>query len=197
MGSGAIWLRSPGLALPRLFNLPAGSMIPTLHSGDVVLAAMHTWQIPQPRRGDLTLFKLPKDKSVIYIKRLVGLPGDRIQIVGGVLHINDQPVQRERAEDFKTTDLYGRTISALQYKETLPDGATYFVIERDGDHGYWDNTSVYNVQPGHYFMMGDNRDNSIDSRDSNAGMVPQGNIIGYAALILWSKDASRVFSVPR
>ena len=198
IGTGAIWLRSWGPVIPRLFNASSGSMLPTLHAEDLVLVTMHGWQTAQPRRGDIAVFKLPKNPSIFYLKRVIGIPGDRIQILNGVLHINEQPVQRERLEDYKTTDIYDRTISVPQYRETLPGGMTYNIIERDGDRGYWDSTDVYTLQPGHYFMLGDNRDNSTDSRDeANVGQVPVGNISGYVALILWSKDKRRAGSVPR
>ena len=140
------------------FNIPSGSLIPTLLIGDYLFVSKYSYgyskhSIPfspgifsgrifgsEPKRGEIAVFKLPKDNSTDYIKRVIGLPGDKIQVIGGVLHINGQPVQRERVEDYKTTDLYGRTISVPQYRETLPGGVSHFVIERDNDRGYWDNT---------------------------------------------------------
>ncbi|RDI59859.1 signal peptidase I [Microvirga subterranea] len=189
------------------FNIPSGSLIPTLLIGDYLFVSKYSYgyskhSIPfspplfsgrifgsMPKRGDIVVFKLPKDNSTDYIKRVVGLPGDKIQVIGGVLHINGKPIQRERVEDYQTTDLYGRTISVPRYKETFPEGTTHYVIERDGDRGYWDNTNVYTVQPGHYFMMGDNRDNSTDSRDeANVGQVPAENLVGRAEIIFFSID---------
>src|SRR5690349_11962812 len=140
------------------FNIPSGSLIPTLLIGDYLFVSKYSYgyskhSIPfspplfsgrifgsMPKRGDIAVFKLPKDNSTDYIKRVVGLPGDKIQVIAGVLHINGKPVQRERVEDYKTTDLYGRTVSVPRYKETFPEGTSHFVIERDGDRGYWDNT---------------------------------------------------------
>src|ERR687893_1722131 len=182
------------------FNIPSGSLIPTLLIGDYLFVSKYSYgyskhSIPfsppvfsgrlmgsEPKRGDIAVFKLPKDNSTDYIKRVIGLPGDKIQVMNGVLHINGQPVQRERVEDYKTTDLYGRTISVPQFRETLPGGVTYNVIERDVDRGYWDNTNVYTVQPGHFFMMGDNFDNSTDSRnEASVAQVPVKNFVGRAA----------------
>src|SRR5918995_3195798 len=189
------------------FNIPSGSLIPTLLIGDYLFVSKYSYgyskhSIPfspaifsgrifgaEPKRGEIAVFKLPKDNSTDYIKRVIGLPGDKIQVIGGVLHINGQPVQRERVEDYKTTDLYGRTVSVPQFRETLPGGVTYNVIERDVDRGYWDNTNVYTVQPGHFFMMGDNRDNSTDSRDeASVGFVPFENLVGRAEIIFFSID---------
>jgi signal peptidase I len=189
------------------FNIPSGSLIPTLLIGDYLFVSKYSYgyskhSIPfspplfsgrifgsEPKRGDIAVFKLPKDNSTDYIKRVVGLPGDKIQVIGGVLHINGKPVQRERVEDYQTTDLYGRTIAVPRYRETFPEGTSHYVIERDNDRGYWDNTNVYTVKPDHYFMMGDNRDNSTDSRDeANVGEVPAENLVGRAEIIFFSID---------
>jgi signal peptidase I len=189
------------------FNIPSGSLIPTLLIGDYLFVSKYSYgyskhSIPfsppvfsgrivgsEPKRGDIAVFKLPKDNSTDYIKRVIGLPGDRIQVISGVLHINGTPVQRERVEDYKTTDLYGRPVSVPQYRETLPGGVSHYVIERDNDRGYWDNTDPYTVKPGHYFMMGDNRDNSTDSRDdASVGQVPFENLVGRAEIIFFSID---------
>ncbi|PVE23164.1 signal peptidase I [Microvirga sp. KLBC 81] len=189
------------------FNIPSGSLIPTLLIGDYLFVSKYAYgyskhSMPfsppvfsgrifgsEPKRGDIAVFKLPKDNSTDYIKRVVGLPGDRIQVIAGVLHINGQPVQRERVEDYKTTDEYGRATAVPRYKETFPDGSSHFVIELKGDRAYWDNTDVYTVKPGHYFMMGDNRDNSTDSRDeANVGQVPAENLVGRAEIIFFSID---------
>ena len=188
------------------FNIPSGSLVPTLLVGDYLFTSKYTygyskhsipfspplfsgrvWSAP-PKRGDIAVFKLPKDGSTDYIKRVIGLPKDRIQVKEGVLHINDKPVERRRIEDYRTTDMYGRTVSYPQYTETLPGGVTHRVVERDGDTGYWDNTNEYTVEDGKYFMMGDNRDNSTDSRDESVGQVPFENFVGRAEIIFFSID---------
>ncbi|HEV2603387.1 MAG TPA: signal peptidase I [Microvirga sp.] len=189
------------------FNIPSGSLIPTLLIGDYLFVSKYTYgyskhSIPfspplfsgriwesEPKRGDIAVFKLPKDNSTDYIKRVIGLPGDRIQVVNGVLQINGQPVKRERVQDYVTSDPFGRPQAVPQYRETLPSGTSHFIIERDGDRGYWDNTNVYTVPAGHFFMMGDNRDNSTDSRDEGSvGAVPLENFVGRAEIIFFSID---------
>ena len=195
------------------FNIPSGSLVPTLLVGDYLFTSKYSYGysryslpgIPfvdyqqalpagrvwasEPLRGDIAVFKLPKDNSTDYIKRVIGLPGDKIQMIDGILNINGKAVERKRVEDYRTADPYGRTVSVAQYDETLPNGVVHRVIERDGDRGYWDNTYVYTVPANHYFMMGDNRDNSTDSRDeASVGFVPFENFVGRAEIIFFSID---------
>jgi len=185
------------------FNIPSGSMIPTLLVGDYLFVSKYSYgythySLPfspplfpgrilggQVSRGDVVVFRLPKDDSIDYIKRVVGLPGDRIQVVDGVLNINGAPVKRERVDDYVTDD-DGVVQRVKQYRETLPNGVTYTTLDLT-DNGFYDNTPVYTVPAGDYFMMGDNRDNSTDSRVlSQVGYVPYENIIGKAQIIFFS-----------
>lgn len=143
-----------------------------------------------PQRGDVAVFKLPTNTDVDYIKRVIGLPGDRIQMRDGVLYINDVPVKKERIEDYVDPDSDGGSGRPIpQYMETLPNGVTYRVLDLDA-HSSEDNTDVYTVPEGHYFMMGDNRDNSQDSRFlDKVGYVPLENFVGRADMIFFSISA--------
>jgi signal peptidase I len=186
------------------FNIPSGSMKETLLIGDYLFVSKFSYgyshySLPfsprlfsgriwsgEPERGDIVVFRLPKDDSVDYIKRVVGLPGDHIQMLGGVLHINGKPVERERIEDFVETDAQGTTTRAKRWRETLPNGVSYTTLNLV-DNSLYSNTPDYEVPAGHYFMMGDNRDNSADSRVmSQVGFVPLENIIGRAQIIFFS-----------
>jgi signal peptidase I len=139
-----------------------------------------------PERGDVVVFRLPKDDSTDYIKRVIGLPGDHIRMIDGVLHINGVAVKRERIEDYIETEESDRAIRVKRWRETLPNGVSYTTLDLQ-DNGFYDNTPEYVVEPGHYFMMGDNRDNSTDSRvTSQVGTVPFQNLIGRAQIIFFS-----------
>src|SRR5262249_54383995 len=134
----------------------------------------------------------PQDNRTDLIKRLIGLPGDRIQMKGGVLYINDEPVPKTRIEPF-IENLGGERREIAQYRETLPNGVSYNVLDL-APHGRLDDTDVFVVPEGHYFMMGDNRDNSLDSRvpieEGGVGYVPFENFVGKAEILYFSVDDS-------
>jgi len=189
----------------QLFSIPSGAMKPTLLVGDHVVAAKYPYgysrySFPgspelfagrifasEPRYGDVVVFRLPRDPSTDYIKRIVGLPGDRIQVIHGVLNINGVAVKQEQIEDFVETNGSRRPTRTRQWRETLPNGASYATLDLIPD-GFLDNTGVYAVPAGHYFMMGDNRDNTQDSRTSQVGFVPFENLIGRTDRIVFSID---------
>jgi signal peptidase I len=209
------------------FNIPTKSMVPTLLDGDYVFVSKFAYgysgfsvpffSLPVegrlfgsiPERGDVVVFRLPKDGKTDYIKRLVGFPGDEIQVKQGLLYINGQPVKREKIEDYIETYRPGVTAAFTQYIETFPNGNQHRIIELSDNHtsvpdplvplpyNTADNTPVYKVPAGHYFMMGDNRDNSADSRVlSQVGFVPERNLIGKAQLRFFSlKDAASIWQI--
>jgi signal peptidase I len=162
----------------RQVQVQSGSMNPTLQKDDKVVVFKYA-DGSMPKRGDVVTFLIPKSGLMQDIKRVVGLPDDRIQMIDGVLNINGIPVKRERAPDHIETFEGIRSGPVKQWKETLPNGVSYYTLDLV-DNGYADNTQVYTVPFGHYFMMGDNRDNSTDSRFSPVGFIPLQNIIGRA-----------------
>jgi len=184
------------------FNIPSGSMKSTLLVGDYLFVSKYAYgysrfSLPfgpdifsgriwaaQPERGDIVVFKLPRDNSTDYIKRVIGLPGDEIQVTHGVLSINGKPVERVKVDEWTDDD----GVRYDRYRETLPNGVSFITLDRDAN-GAEDNTQVYEVPEGHYFMMGDNRDNSTDSRVLSAvGYVPFENLVGRAEVIFFSVE---------
>ena len=171
----------------QAFYIPSPSMYPTLKEGDRVLVNKLSYKFHDVNRGDVIVFKFPQDNSTDFIKRLIGMPGDTIQMKQGVLFINGKVVPKKRVADYiETVDGYEHHVP--QYEETLPEGKTYRVLDRDPD-GALDTTEEFHVPAGHYFMMGDNRDNSDDSRAA-VGYVPAENLEGKAEIRFFSTDGS-------
>lgn len=188
------------------FTIPSPSMDPTLMVGDYVYVSKFAYgysryslpfDVPlisgrvlsaEPRLGDVVVFKAPSDGTTDYVKRVVGLPGSRIQVTGGVLHIDGQAVARERIEN-RLEGSESTTRRYAQYVETLSNGRRHRIMEISDD-GPLDNTPEVLVPPGHYFVMGDNRDNSGDSRVREIGLVPLANLVGRADLTFFSSDGT-------
>jgi signal peptidase I len=187
------------------FNIPSGSLLPTLQIGDYLFVEKYAYgysrysfpldAIPfegrifgkDPARGDIAVFRQPKKTGVDYIKRVIGLPGDKIQMKGGVLNINGKPVMRDFRGPEEVSD-NGHAALYTRYVETLPNGLQHYIYEIS-DNEKLDNTSVYTVPPGYYFVMGDNRDSSLDSRvTEEVGLVPAENLIGRAWFIFFSTE---------
>ena len=163
-------------------------MLPTLLVGDYLYVWNGYYDDHEPKRGDIVVFKLPRDNSIFFIERLVGLPGDQIQMRDGVLYINDEEVRRERIEDFIAEDRRGAVRATTQYIETMLDGTTFRTLDIAPTSAA-DNTRIFTVRAGHYFMMGDNRDNSLDSRFvSGVGQVPAENLVGGAEVLFYSTN---------
>ena len=184
------------------FSIPSGSMRPTLLEGDYLFVTKWAYgysrySLPfspnifsgrvfgsDPQRGDVAVFKFPPNPSLDYIKRVIGLPGDKIQVRQGVLYINDVAVPREKVGQIDNPDITEVDRPVDVYRETLPNGVSYDTLDLTAN-GLGDDTREFIVPPGHYFMMGDNRDNSTDSRFS-VGFVPAENLVGRANIIFFS-----------
>jgi signal peptidase I len=192
------------------FTIPSDSMEPALIQGDYMLVSKFDYgfsrfsgplALPGPegrlfgreaRRGDVIVFKLPRDTSVDYVKRLVGLPGDRVQLIHGVVHVNGQAWRQQALGLVRDPDNPVRIV--MQVRETQTDGRSHLILREDEDHDA-ENTDVYVVPAGSYFFLGDNRDNSLDSRwpkEVGVGFVPAENLEGRARAILasWKPGAA-------
>ena len=209
------------------FNIPSESMLPRLMNGDYLLAAKwpygySKYSLPlnlplipdrifasQPERGDVVIFKAPPLNDMDYIKRVIGLPGDEIQMRGGILHINGTAVKHERIDNFiipvsANTDCAAPQFQSVndsaepvciypRFRDTLPGGRSFEVLDLGTTPQ--DDTAPVIVPEGMLFLMGDNRDNSQDSRfpatpGGGIGLVPQDNLVGKATIVMWSTDGS-------
>lgn len=213
-------IRTVGLALLialilRVFlfqpnTIPSSSMEPNLLTGDYMIVTKYDYgwsrhsvplspQLPDgrlngktPRRGDVIVFRLPRDPAQTWVKRLIGLPGDRVQVSGGVVSVNGQAIVQTSAGETRDPDSPDVTVTRVW--ETLPDGRRYLTFDRGPDHP-GDDTEVFVVPEGHVFAMGDNRDNSLDGRwprEIGVGFIPMDNLLGRARWVLasWRQGAS-------
>ena len=197
------------------FNIPSGSMLPNLLVGDFLVVSKFEYgyskasliypltRLPvegrvfgsDPEIGDVVVFKNGRDRNRDYIKRVIGLPGDEIRTIGGTLYVNGERVERELLADVPAQ--CGSLGEASSYRETLPNGVSYIIQECYGNSYKYDNVGPFQVPADHYFVMGDNRDNSQDSRTSQVGMVPRDQIVGKAQRLVFSVDGqkSRIWQV--
>lgn len=204
----AVFLAKGALAEP--FYVPSGSMEPTLLIGDALLASKYPYgygtaslpiqiNLPEtgrvfgepPKLGDVVVFRWPGDRSQAWVKRVVGLPGDRIQMRQGQLFINDRAAELKPDGIGEAEDDNGGVEPAYRYIETLPNGVSHAILKLR-DNGRLDNTPEVTVPPGHVFVMGDNRDNSADSRvpvrQGGVGLLPMDNLVGRADAVVGSWD---------
>jgi len=186
------------------FKIPSGSMYPTLYVGDYLFVSKYTYgyskhSLPfsmplfegriwadEPNRGDVVVFKFPQDNKTDYIKRIIGLPGDKVKLEDGRLYVNGELVNREEIEDFVIRDSQGNAERYHQYIETLPNDVKHKILEVS-DNESEDNLPELTVPQGYYFVMGDNRDRSDDSR-VNVGFVPFENLVGKARFLFFSHN---------
>ncbi|MEC8666181.1 MAG: signal peptidase I [Pseudomonadota bacterium] len=189
------------------FNIPSSSMKPTLLVGDYLFVSKpaygyskHSFPFSfapiegriwaggrEPKRGDVIVFKLPSNPSIDYIKRVVAMPGETVQVIDGELYINRRKVPREPVK-LREINEDGHMVSVMEYLETLPGGVVHSIYE-ESDSEMLDNTDEFVVPEGHYFAMGDNRDNSQDSRVQKlVGYIPAENIVGRASFIFFSTN---------
>ena len=188
------------------FYIPSSSMEPTLLVGDRLFVSKftygyskhsfpfspnfskHRFFYKKPKRGDVVVFKTPSDNRTDYVKTLIGLPGDKIQVKNGILYINNTIVERDSVIN-SSIKVHNNYLNEFDYVEVLPNGRKHIVRELKGDNSPSDNTIIYTVPENNFFLMGDNRDNSIDSRVLNyVGFVPFENIVGKAEIIFFSID---------
>lgn len=192
------------------FHIPSESMLPTLYEGDYIFVSklsygysrysfpfgssgLFDWYegrifASEPKRGDIIVFRLPINPRIDYIKRVVGLPGDRVRVVNGILYINGEEASQRRIKDLQVTMPDGRVKFIPRFMERLPGGVEHVVLD-ENPNGEVDTTNEFVVPEGQYFFMGDNRDNSVDSRYvTDVGYVPFENLIGRATIIAVSSN---------
>ena len=203
-GSIAIFFRS---VFFEPFNIPSGSMIPTLLVGDYLFVSKYSYGYSQysfpfglapikdrvfykvPQRGDVIVFRKPGDETIDYIKRLVALPNDTVQVKEGILYINSIKAHRVKTNIGIMKNLFGDEKIFTQYKETFEGSYPHYIIE-SSDNDPFDDTILFKVPDNHFFFMGDNRDNSRDSRTPEVGFVPRKNLIGKEEMIFFSHNSS-------
>lgn len=199
------------IAIFQPFNIPSGSMKPNLLVGDFLFVSKPAYGYSrasliypftrvgvegrilerEPKRGDVIVFKNRIDGNKDYIKRLIGLPGDKVEMIDGRLYINDRPVEKEYVGLSPASCDGRRAREVPMYRETLPNGVTYYVQECDGDNGRSDDVGPFLVPAGRYFFMGDNRDESQDSRTAGVGYVPFDDVVGRAERLFFSVDGEK------
>jgi signal peptidase I len=171
------------------YSIPSSSMIPSLWIGDRLFALDRYYEANEPLAGDIAVFR--RMDGTIYVKRIVGLPGQHVQMIQGILHIDGQAVVRKRVADFIALPQQRHP----QFIETLPNGKAYSILQYREDDAV-SNTQEFLVPEGHYFVLGDNRNSSMDSRYNVVGFIARGELIGKIELVFWSSTFNRIGLAP-
>ena len=195
------------------FRIPSGSMYPTLRVGDYLFVTKYTYGYSRysfpfglpifngrvwyesPERGDVVVFKFPKDTHTDFIKRIIGLPGDKVQVKNGRLYINNEQIERSEVGRYIIDEYVSMPEFYIQYTETLPNGVEHQILEISDNEPRVDDTDEFIVPEDSFFVMGDNRDRSDDSR-IRVGFVPKENLVGKAKFIFFSHDDKGTFYKP-
>jgi signal peptidase I len=176
----------------RTFSIPSRSMTPALQIGDYVVADVRAYKHREPELGDVAVFSSPKSKDAIFVKRVVGVPGDTVQMIHGLLHINGTAASGKPNGAYTQPAEGGERETRIKMvRETLPNGRSYDTLDSAGGNTLHD-TPPFVVPAGHFFVMGDNRDNSIDSRTQNFGYIPRQNFLGRMVTVFWARDWVRI-----
>ncbi|MGH6880308.1 signal peptidase I [Hypericibacter sp.] len=186
------WFLTPSAPVVERFPMPSGSMMPTLMLGDQFGVSRSAYQSTGPQPGDIVVIRRG-DSGRNFVKRVIGLAGDRIQMKAGRLYLNGVMVEREPLGDFTVPASTGNGATLKRYRETLPNGRSYQIVEQS-DNSFLDNTAEFAVPPGDFFLMSDNRDDSLDSRAQEFGPVAITAVIGRALSIEASPDPARIGS---
>jgi signal peptidase I len=175
----------------RLYHISSEAMQPEIEPGDWIWAERRFYCLQAPARGDLAVLAVPSRPETIFVERVIGLPGDRVQLQQGQLYLNGEPVRRDWVESAIHTGEGGDTSQRTRYMEMLP-GERRYAIDVADPEGPLENTGEVTVPDGQYFVLGDNRDRSEDSRSAGFGLVPRGAIADRPAMVLWSGDRNRI-----
>lgn len=175
----------------RLYHISSAAMEPAIEQGDWLWAERRTYCGRDPERGDIAVLALPSRPGAVLVERVIGVPGDRVQLEKGQLYLNGEPVRRDWLESAIHSGESGDASQTTRFMETLPNGAAYAVEVADPD-GPLENTEEVTVPEGRYFLLGDNRDHSADSRTADVSLVPRASIADRPARVLWSSDRSRI-----
>jgi signal peptidase I len=193
IGEAGLALRAHDRVALRSFSIGSTSMEPSLLRGEYVFSVMNVWEDRPIRRGDIVYFL---NDDTYFVKRVIGLPGDKVELINGLVHVGDKPLGRAEVGPFDVRDA-SFPLHGVLYRETLPEGRSYLIGKLEGDRGPYDNMAAVVVPPDQVFVLGDNRDNSIDSRMPQMGLIALSRIKGRPITVFWSPQSSRIGASPQ